>query len=375
MNILYITHVSSLYGANRSLLDIISSIDRSKFHIYVIGPVGGALYGKLRELKIKYRTISMFPTVHEKTKKQNIFLKMGINAEAIKRIMDSIKCWEIDIVHTNSSVINIGAVAALLTKKRHIWHIRELEVHYSFEKDFPVLDYYLSVKSEKIIFISKYVKAALSDEFKDANTVIYYNPICSEKYCINRTNFFRSDVVRILCCGIIEENKKQLVVVKAMKILYEKGIRNIELLIVGNGGTYAGQIKRYIEKHHMQEYVRIKPFCDDLSEYRKNSDIAVMSSVHEALGRVTIESMFSELVLIGAASGATNELIEDGYNGLKYNPDSECELAEKIEYVIGHKKEAVSMVKNAKKYALKKFDAKRQIPKLEKIYLGKAYSI
>lgn len=53
---------------------------------------------------------------------------------------------------------------------------------------------------------------------------------------------------------------------------------------------------------------------------------------------------------------------------MKYNPDSEYELANKIEYVINHKKEAILMIKNAKEIAIKHFIAKRQIKKIEKIY-------
>ena len=373
MNIMYISNNTSLYGANRSMLDIIRNLNPLKYKAYVLIPAEkGGIYEELEQSGIQFRAIHMYSSVHDTGSLNNTYermrklLKVRDNVIAIKVIMDYITAWNIDIVHTNTAVINLGAIAAFLTKRKHIWHIREREIQYNYTHDCKWLDLLLMRQSKKIVCISKYIK----DNFKHSNVTVIYNPIEADRYQIERENYFNNDTVNILCCGIICENKGQFVVIKALKELQKRGYANIKLIIIGGGidGDYGQQIMRYIDDNKMQDSVEIHPFCNDLTEYRKEADIAVMSSVHEALGRVTVESMFSELALIGAASGATKELIKEGYNGLKYNPDSEYELANKIEYVINHKKEAILMIKNAKEIAIKHFIAKRQIKKIEKIY-------
>lgn len=368
MNILFLSHVSSLYGANRSMLDIIRNINREKFKCFVVIPNRGEIGIKLREMKVSYKVVPMSSTVHTRCDYEELE-KIEKNCKAIKEICNLIHMWNIDIVHTNSSVINLGAIAAKITKRKHIWHIRELDIHYNYKRDSKLLDRILLKKSDKVICISNYVKKELCKKTNYENIVVFYNPIDSENYNIKREAVLAHTQLKLLVCGLIHENKKQLVAVRAMKILVDKGYRNLKLIIVGDGGGYKKKIVQYIRTNHMGNYVEINPFCEDLSKYREQADIAIMSSVYEALGRVTIESMLSELIVIGADSGATHELIKNGVNGLKYMPDSPEELAEKIEYAIGHKEEMEKIVKQAKRFAIKCFEAKEKVPQLEAIYL------
>lgn len=378
MNILFISNNTSLYGANRSMLDMIRNLNPLKYKAYIILPAeDGAIYEELKQLGIQYKSIRMFSTVYDKGELNDTYnimlkiLKIRDNIDAVKIIMNYIDVWNIDIIHTNTSVINLGAIAALLTKKKHIWHIRELEMQYNYRHDCKGIDVLLMRQSDRIICISKYVKNNLINQYKHYNVNVVYNPIEEDRYRIDRKCYFTNDIIRVFIAGIICENKKQYTAVKALKELRKRGHKNIKLIIVGGGisGEYGQKITHYIADNNLHDCIELHPFSFDLMEYRKNADIAVMCSVHEALGRVTIESMFSELALIGASSGATEELIKDGYNGLKYNPDSESDLASKIEYVINHKKEAILMIKNAKQFAIRYFSAKNQIKKIEKIYM------
>lgn len=370
MNILYITHDSNLFGSNRSLLDIIKYIDRSSFQIRVITPTDGDLVRKLRLEGVRCKIIEMYKTIHSDTGQMAdapvIWNKFKTNCLAVKEIVKYIREWDIDIVHTNTSVINLGAIAAGITRRPHIWHIRELPIHFEFVKDFEKADNFLMKRSAKVICISRYVR----EEIRRAgnyNNVLLYNPIDINNYIVNRQSFFSSDMLNILVCGAVSKNKGQMDVVRAVKILHERGYGYITLTIVGRG-PYFSTIERYVEQYKMSGFVSLYPFTENIAEYREKADIAVMSSVYEALGRVTIESMLSELLVIGADSGATSELIRDNYNGLKYEPHNSRQLADRIEYVVKNKENAIQMIKNAKRFALHNFDARKKIKQIEKIY-------
>ena len=371
MNILYITHTDSMYGANSSLIDILKNIDKKKYNVYVIIPTAGKIRRCLRKLVIKYKVIEMYSSVHSSEEKVN-FIKIKKNLQAVNAICKCIKEWNIDIVHSNSSVINLGAIAAGIMRRKHIWHIRELaEKHYNFKRDLKWLDLYLLKKADKVVCISKYVKREYQKQYKLNNCEVLYNVINNDTYLIQRDKIFSDKSIKIFVCGLLHRNKMQMIVVKAVKILIEKGYNNISLQLVGDGDVfYRAKIKKYIEDNKLSEYITLHPFTPNLKEYREKADIAVVSSLYEGLGRVTIESMLSDLVVIGADSGATKELIKDNYNGFKYNPYSSEELADRIEYVIKNKEKILEVIKNAKLFALKMFSTDEGIKKLEQLYLN-----
>jgi hypothetical protein len=62
----------------------------------------------------------------------------------------------------------------------------------------------------------------------------------------------------------------------------------------------------------------------------KFADVGITPSKREAFGRVTFEYMFAGLPVVGANSGATPELIDDGKTGFIYSKDSASSLASKL---------------------------------------------
>ena len=98
------------------------------------------------------------------------------------------------------------------------------------------------------------------------------------------------------------------------------------------------------------------------------ADIAVVSSRYEALGRVTIESMLGEVLVIGADSGATTELICDGVTGYLYEVGNSRQLADQIISVLENKNKSREIVYQAKKYALENFDSSQYAAQILKIY-------
>ena len=106
----------------------------------------------------------------------------------------------------------------------------------------------------------------------------------------------------------------------------------------------------------------------DLKKLRKEADIALMCSKSEGLGRVTVESMLSENVVIGASCAGTAEIIKDGVNGYLYESGNVYDLSEKIYNVITHWSEQQKIIKNAKEYAKLNFNIENYAEKICEIY-------
>jgi len=71
----------------------------------------------------------------------------------------------------------------------------------------------------------------------------------------------------------------------------------------------------------------------------------------EAFGRVTIEGMLSGTLVIGAACGATEELIQNNKTGLLYEYGNENDLTNKIKWAVTNKEIARSIANCGRTYA------------------------
>lgn len=105
-----------------------------------------------------------------------------------------------------------------------------------------------------------------------------------------------------------------------------------------------------------------------MKPYREKTDIALMCSRNEALGRVTIESMLGECFVIGAKSGGTCELIKDGKTGSLYESGNSKQLAYNILMVHQDVDKSKAIVKKAKQFALNRFNNKNYANEIFKVY-------
>ena len=174
----------------------------------------------------------------------------------------------------------------------------------------------------------------------------------------------------MILCGSIQEAKGQLDAVKAVDYLVNTyHLNNIRLQIVGNGsGNYCQKIRNYMEVRNLNEYIDIVPFQSDLYELRKHADIALMCSRGEALGRVTVEAMLSENLVIGADSAGTKEIIQNKVTGYLYKTGDVKDLSKKIYEAVTHWERQERIIKNAVNYAKQEFDSEKYAYRMLEIY-------
>jgi hypothetical protein len=173
----------------------------------------------------------------------------------------------------------------------------------------------------------------------------------------------------MLLAGRITENKGQLDAVRAIAQLKDKGICDVSLTLVGNAEPdYLKKIKQIIKEQSLEGQISVLDYCDDLNELRRSSDIGLVCSKNEAFGRVTVEYMCAEMLVIGANTGGTLELVDDGNTGLLYNQGNVDSLAEQIEYALQNPKRMRQIAKSGKDYALKNFSIERVCDEILNLY-------
>ncbi len=371
MNVLYVVSGKGLYGANNSLLDMLDGIKTKGITPFVLVPGKGGLDEELRRRNIQYCIISC-----------------GVNASfaydlAIIRVLK--KCYhlsksvigfwkgawfikknKIELVHSNNSYVDLGAVLAMCFGLPHVWHIRELLFeHYQFSYDFPIVSKYLLSKAAIFITISDYI----AREKGMSNNVTIYNAINPSRYLICKKELFRDEIINLLFAGNISESKGIMDAVKAMEYLHDSGVENVHLSIVGEKTAYWKKtVEKYIKEKDLNKCITCYGFQRDMLAFRQKADIALMCSRSEGLGRVTVESMLGEVLVIGADCGATKEILENGVTGYLYEAGNYIELAQQIQAVYANKEKAMKIIQNAKAYAIKEFNPEKYSEKIQRVY-------
>ncbi|MGI8959773.1 MAG: glycosyltransferase, partial [Bryobacteraceae bacterium] len=121
--ILYVHNSADLYGASRSLLRLLTALDRSRFEPTVVLPETGPLAERLEGLGVDTVIDPSLAIISRYTSKVDaVFLRFLPSSWKLLRL---IRRRKIDLVHTNSGVIFSPAFAAWLARVPHVWHIRE----------------------------------------------------------------------------------------------------------------------------------------------------------------------------------------------------------------------------------------------------------
>ena len=99
----------------------------------------------------------------------------------------------------------------------------------------------------------------------------------------------------------------------------------------------------------LQDYVEFLGFSDNLSAVRNDYNISIVASHAEAFGRVTIEAMYSGLIVVGINNGANNELIQHNVTGFIYKTSEQ--LISTILSIINDEHNVEEIRTNALQYA------------------------
>lgn len=375
MNIVYFTHYTDLYGANKSLLEIVDNIRDKDINPIIISPNYGELNKRLDILGIKnyYFGYDCWVKSDSESRIKNIalFFRYKIkNTIAIIKIMNLLTKLDVSIIHTNSSVIDIGARIARKMKIKHIWHIREFgkeDYNISFYKNKNNAIQFILKNSNVVICISNSIRESYFKKYDFNKIKVIYNAVDLQE------NNYKSkeikDKLKIIFAGNIMESKNQLEAVKAINYLNYSVKSKIQLDIVGTGNEkYISEIKSYIKKNNLNNNVNFLGHINDIQKIYKSYDIGIISSVKEGFGRVTIEYMGHGITPIASNTGANTEIINNGVNGIIYELGNYKQLSESINRLYNDSELRKEISNNARKHVIENFSIDRLIEQINTLY-------
>lgn len=369
----YFSHSATLWGAEKSLLDLLSQIKKYGVLNHVIFPEEKGLF--IDTLKNKGIGHSYFYfnrwTEDMQLHKENYISSL----QNLNGIIEELKMLNPHVVYTNTSVIPWGAVSSLLASKPHIWHINEFvekDHGMKFVLGFEETAKLISALSQKVIYNS-YAIANEYNKFTDKtnNEVIYYNiPSLSLLAKEKVLPIYQSNKsLKLIIVGLIARSKGQEQIVKAVIDLIKKGYQ-IELLILGSihrEFDYLKKINSLISENGVNG-IYIKKYVKNPYPYINQSDVLIVCSQMEAFGRVSLEAMRLKKPVIASDRGANIELVQKGYNGLLYEYDNNKDLQKKILYFYTNRKEIKRIGKNGYIFAKKNFTEQGYVGNTLKVF-------
>lgn len=374
MNILFITHVTSLGGANRSMLQLIKELKQNySANIAVAGPSWDGvdlLKKKLNDINVEYIECPVLSFKSSSGFNIIKFTKYLLLLIKHRNYYKRLRPYNFDIVHSNSSIIDAGAFLSRQLGCKHVWHLREYgDIDYGFYPMGGILyEKYTYSHADAYIAISKSIANHYKHKVDKNKLHVIYNGI---KECDDCYKALHEDpVINFFIAGYIHEGKNQKEIVLAVdELVNSRHIHNHHLTIIGKASEpYCTHLENIIKERNLTANVSILPETDGIQEIAAKMDVGIVSSRSEAFGRITIEYMLQNLLVIACDSGANPELIEDGKTGYLYEAGNHVALADKMEQVIMAKSFPTDVSEAGMAFAKKNFLSKYNTEKVYNLY-------
>lgn len=358
-------------GAVRSLLDLAGQLRKKQIEVIVVIPRHGDMEERLKKDGIKYYCIHEYHSWYTSSVhvKNHFYIKRLLNLKALVQMLYVIRKEKVDLVHVNSLTAYVAGWAASLSRKPLVWHIREFMEE---DLDISFFDPSYSVKkinkANQVIAISESVKQKW-EKILSAPIMVIYNGIPVETYYVQKKQKAKG-AIRILIYGRIVPGKGQLFFFKGVNQVLKQTHSRLECYWAGKieDQEYYAKCCQYLDKNYLSDKVSYLGEIKDIKKVLSNTDIVCVCSHKEGFGRVTVEAMLGQCLVLGADSGGTKELIQDGVTGFLYEEASLQSFVDKLTEIVEHYSEYGEISLKGQQYAKETFTVERNASNIANVY-------
>lgn len=347
MNIAYILHSTTpTGGATKSFLIMLSGLMAKGVKPIVILPDKNGIYTRLQETGIpiytkpyRMRTYPRTNTFKEKLMfVPRMLARLISNIVAIRYTTKLLRSHNIQLVHSNVGMVDIGFSAARKLGLPHIYHLREYGTEDFGLRYFPTWkSFYRQLDAPKsyTICITRHLQQHHHQEGKVSSRVIYngISPSAQQfPQIVKNCDYF-------LFAGRIEPAKKVDVLLKAYMLYANNEGNPLKLYIAGHvsNPAYMERLRRFVQQHGLQAHVSFLGERTNINDLMRDARAVVVLSEYEGFGRCLAEAMSVGTLTIGYNTTGTKEQFDNGLKftgeeiGLRFN--SVKELSEQLSEV------------------------------------------
>lgn len=354
--ILFVSHWSGSGGAEKALYEI---IEHAHLHLRIpcacVVPWRGSLYRNLRSIGVRCFVLPYRWWCGEGIPRWKRFGRTLLSLLLAPVLAAIVLATRSTVVYSNTYTVPIGAMAALLTRRPHVWHVHEMFGNRTFDLGEHVSKVMMARLTTLMI--------APSDAVRD-----FYSPFIGTHKLTRIHNAIRlrsrasedNDTApvpgRMVIVGAVNRQKGQLEAVLGLSELVDRG-RDADLHIVGDVDqpAYKQVLDQVIERRGLQQRVKFTGLLSNPVPEVLSAQVVLVCAQGEAFGRATVEAMLLSRPIVAASSGATLELVEEGVNGLLYEPGDVMQLANQVERLLDDPALVSELTRRARSKATKEF--------------------
>ena len=190
--------------------------------------------------------------------------------------------------------------------------------------------------ADRILVVSEEIKDIIRQKFRleDSKITVLKNGIVIEDDLYEPVNLEKEfsiseNTLKIIAVGRLSYQKAFEVLVSAAATLKTLGMKNIFVMIVGEGEDRE-QLEKLISDLGLSNWVELLGIRSDVIGLMKTSDIFVMPSRFEGLSIAMIEAMACGLPIIASDAPGLRTFIKHGQNGLLFPVEDHDALAKLI---------------------------------------------
>jgi len=228
---------------------------------------------------------------------------------------------------------------------------------------------YLIHKSNPFITISEYNKKKLISSYTISKEKIKVN------YCGVDTDYFKNESkihnelpIKIVSVTAMRKVKGVNFLIQACDLLNRNGI-DFQCKIIG-AGELLRDMAELIQKLHLETKIKLygAQSSEQIKEHLSNSSIFVLPSLSEGIPIAVMEAMSMELAVIASDITGLPELISHEIDGYLVQPKKPKLIAQKIIDLINDPLEMKNVQIAARHKVQKKFNIKKQVKDIEKLF-------
>jgi glycosyltransferase involved in cell wall biosynthesis len=344
MNILSVNNTADIYGASRTLERVFGRFAEDGHQVHAVLPERGPLVELLEARGVRVHIHPGLPVV-DRSQVRSLWAcltTLVLFPFSVIRLAILVLRFHIDVIHTNTLVMPSPAVAALITGRPHVWHVRELMTE--FGGLWKIYQRYVSLLSSAIVAISSCTRDQFDPVPRSKVQVIYdgLDGTVAKVDPVRRDAFrrsFPSDKLLVGVVGRVKWHRKgQEVLVRAADLLKQHRLQ-VHYVLVGTAAPgnqeHEARLRELIASCGLEKDFTLVGDTQDAISVFAALDIAVVPSVQvEPFGCVVIEAMSAGTPVIGSRCGGIAEQIVDGISGVLFPPGDTVALADALKRLL-----------------------------------------
>ena len=317
MKVFCILSTSSLTGGSSlSFVQYCTEIRKKEdIDLVVSVPCKGPAYDYLKKLDIKTEIVPVRFNIYPKANARNFLLApikilkhLMQNIKQEHTLLDIVKKHKPDIIYTNVGVVNIGYNVAKKLHIPHVYHLRE----------YQNLDFGMKIMPSRRRFIEKLqssyticITKGIQEHFNLTNNrnsrVVYDGLLTSGK------SEKDSREKQFLFVGRLSKEKNPFSIIRAFSEFCRSN-NNYKLLLAGEAVSEEelSLYKKFCKENNLNDNVCFLGTRNDIDQLMQKAYAVIVASDFEGLGRVTIESMLNDCIVIGRNTTGTKEQFDNG---------------------------------------------------------------